>query len=197
MLSVTMTRVMQPWIAIFFAAAAGCLAPSQPFAAEQEGLDVRTEFGNSLTELPDTDSLNVRGNVYVPIYSRIRAGAAQTLINVSTTLRIDNTSSNKPIVINRIDYFDTSGKLVQRYISAPIALRPYGAIQISIAADDARGGPAANFIVSWAGSGPIAEPLIEAVMVGTEGGSSYSFVSQGRTIRTVGRSRWFDFGKIR
>ena len=50
-----------------------------------------------------------------------------------------------------------------------------------------------GFIVAWSGSGPIAEPIIEAVMVGTLGNASYSFVSQGRAIRTVGRSRWFDF----
>ena len=98
---------------------------------------------------------------------------------------------------SRIDFFDTPGNLVQSYLHAPVALRPFGTIQIVMPADDVRGGPAANFIVTWSGSGPVAEPLIEAVMFGTEGNSTYSVVSRGRAIHTVGRSRWFDFGRIR
>src|SRR6185312_7265842 len=114
--------------------------------------------------------------------------------SLSTLLRIDNTSSAKPLVLERVDYFDTSGKLVQRYLDSPIALKPFGALQIFVPADDMRGGPAANFIITWAGSAPMAEPLTEAVMFGSIGSDSYSFVSPGRAVRTVGKKHWFGFG---
>lgn len=168
------------------------LGPATPAIAQERNAaaDLQTEFQHSLTDLPDLRSLNVHRAVYVPVYARIR-GTGKMLLDVATTLRVDNTSSSKTLVIDRIDYFDTAGKLVQAFLNAPIALRPFGAITISIPADDRRGGSAANFLVTWSGNGPIAEPVIEAVMVGTHENSSYSFVSQGRTIKTIGRGRWF------
>ena len=51
---------------------------------------------------------------------------------------------------------------------------------------DLRGGTGPNFLVDWAADGPIAEPVVEAVMIGTQGATSYSFVSQGRAVRRVG-----------
>jgi hypothetical protein len=51
--------------------------------------------------------------------------------------------------------------------------------------NDLRGGTGANFIVEWASPSTVAEPVIEAVMIGTIGTTSYSFVSQGRSVRTA------------
>ena len=183
----------RPRLAMLLFGLACALPYPAPGSAQTRDSELRTEYRDSLTALPEPRSLNARGTVYVPVYSRVRDTANKAPVDVTATLRIDNASDSKPIVIGRIDYFSTSGKLLQRYLDTPIALRPLGAVQISIQADDRRGGAAANFIVSWAGSGPIAEPVIEAVMVGTTGNSSYSFVSQGRAIKTIGKSRWFDF----
>lgn len=138
----------------------------------------------------------MRGNIYVPAYSSIRSRTDRPG-SMATLLRIDNTSSAKPIVLERVDYFDTSGKLVQRYIDAPVALKPFGAVQILIPVEDNRGGPAANFIVTWAGAGPVAEPLVETVVFGQVEGASYSFVSPGRTIKTVGKRQWLGFSLSR
>jgi hypothetical protein len=154
--------------------------------------DFRTQFKDSLTTAPDPSELSTKGTIYVPTYSRVygAASGAKKLIELSTTLRIDNTSSTKPLVIERIEYYETSGKLVQSYLSEPLALRPFGTIEIVIPAEDESGGVAANFIVEWAGAGPMAEPLVEAVMIGSQGDTSYSFVSPGRPIRHIGRSAW-------
>jgi hypothetical protein len=163
-------------------------AASQPAAS-----DFRTEFKDSLTDVPDVSELSAKGMVYVPAYSRVNGAGTRKLIELTTTLRIDNTSESKPLVIERIEYYDTSGKLVQSYLKDPVALRPFGSVEIVIPSDDIRGGVAANFIVAWAGSGPIAQPLVEAVMIGTQDNTSYSFVSQGRPIRSVGHSAWPQF----
>jgi len=158
-------------------------------------IDFRTEFKDSIIEMPDQGSLSARGTIYVPAYSRVYGAAAGThrLLQLSTTLRIDNTSATKPLVIERIEYYETSGKLVQSYLGEPMALRPFGTIEIVIPAEDDRGGVASNFIVTWAGTGPISEPLVEAVMIGSEDNTSYSFVSPGRPLRNVGRSPWPQF----
>src|SRR5690348_11435647 len=125
----------------------GAVGPSPP-------PDFRADFKDSLVEMPDAGELSTKGTIYVPAYSRVygAASGANKQISLSTTLRIDNTSSTKPLVIERIEYFETSGKLVQSYLKEPLALRPFGTIEIVIPAEDARGGVAANFIVDWAAS---------------------------------------------
>ena len=156
--------------------------------------DFRAQFKDSIVKLPDPSDLTIRGTIYVPTYSRVYgATAGDRKLQFSTTLRIDNTSATKPLVIERIEYYETSGELVQSYLTEPLALRPFGTIEIVIPAEDERGGPAANFIVNWAGSGPIAEPMVEAVMIGSQDNTSYSFISTGRAIRHVGRSAWPQF----
>lgn len=174
----------------------GSLAAGQAPPAPSGGAhDFRAEFKDSLTAVPDASELTAKGTIYVPAYSRVYGAASgeHKLLALSTTLRIDNTSATKPLVIERIEYYETSGKLVQSYLTEPLALRPFGTVEIVIPAEDDRGGVAANFIVAWAGAGPIAEPMVEAVMIGSQDNTSYSFVSPGRTIRHVGRSPWPQF----
>lgn len=154
------------------------------------------EFQQSLVPAPDPKALTVRGSVYVPAYASIR-GRNDRPGALATLLRVDNTSATKPLVLEKIEYFDTNGKLVQRYVDTPIALKPFGAIQIFIPAEDNRGGPAANFILTWAGVAPIAEPLIEAVVFGKVDGAGYSFVTPGRPIRVVGKRPWLGLGLSR
>ena len=95
-------------------------------AAQTAAVDFRTQFKDSLTEMPDASQLSAKGMIYVPAYSRVYGASTGTsrLIDFSTTLRIDNTSSEKPLVIERIEYYDTAGHLVQSYLKEPVALRP-------------------------------------------------------------------------
>jgi uncharacterized protein DUF3124 len=188
-----MTHKLRPVLPALLLAFTCCIGHAETTGAPSGQIDFRTQFKDSLTELPDLSALSIKGKIYVPAYSRMYGAAARKLIELSTTLRIDNTSATKPLVIERIDYFDTGGKLVQTYLGEPMALRPFGSIEIVVPAEDDRGGVAANFIVEWAGSGPIAEPLVEAVMIGSQENTSYSFVSPGRPIRHVGRSAWPSF----
>jgi hypothetical protein len=172
------------------------MLPAGPAAAQPAApaRDFLKEYEASLTSLPEQRALSARGLVYVPTYASIRGQTAQPG-NLAALLRIDNTSSTKPLVLERIDHFDTAGHLIQRFLEKPIALRPFGTIQIFLPHGDARRGPASHFIVTWAGNGPIEEPLIEAVMFGKVDGEGYSFVSAGRAIRTVGKRQWFSIGR--
>jgi len=190
-----MSLVLRACLPAVALAIACTFARAETTGAAAGAIDFRAQFKDSLTEVPDPSALSAKGSIYVPAYSRVYGATSGThkLIELSTTLRIDNTSATKPLVIERIEYYETSGKLVQSYLSEPLALRPFGTIEIIIPAEDDRGGIAANFIVTWAGAGPIAEPLVEAVMIGSQDNTSYSFVSPGRPIRHVGRSAWPQF----
>jgi hypothetical protein len=141
-------------------------------------------FQASLADTPST-SAYVRRTVYIPGYSTIRIMSGRGRIDLATTLSIHNTSRDKPLMLEQIDYHNTDGRLIHAYLEEPVALTPLGTIEIFVAREDRRAGAGANFVVGWAADGPISEPVIEAVMIGTQGNAAYSFVSPGRPERIV------------
>ncbi|MBJ6126031.1 DUF3124 domain-containing protein [Microvirga splendida] len=141
-------------------------------------------FQTSLAETYPANS-QVRRTVYVPAYPAIRIMSGRSRIDLATTLSIHNTSRERPLLLERVDYHDTDGELIQGYLEEPVALRPLGTIEMFVAREDRRAGTGANFMVEWAADGPITEPVIEAVMIGTQGNATYSFVSPGRPQRIV------------
>ena len=171
------------------AAAAWLLAAGT--AASVEAADIVPGVGpaEALTALPDRGALDVRGAVYVPAYSSVLIDRGQLRIDFSVTLCIHNASAEKPIVVKRIVYYDATGTLVQDYLSSPLAVRPLGTLEVQVPIRDTRGGTSAKFVVDWAGAGPIAEPVMEALILGAEGTRGYSFVDQGRPVRIVGGNR--------
>ena len=78
--------------------------------------------------------------------------------------------------------------MVESYLKIPIALKPFSTVEVFIAATDVRGGTGANFVVDWAATAEIAEPAVEALMVGSVGNGHYAFISQGRPIRILNRN---------
>jgi len=155
---------------------------ASPAASAQAGLEQR--FATSLTALP-SEKLGVTGSFYVPAYSSVSLSEGRLRADFSVTLNIHNASETRPLVLRRIAYFDTNGKPVQSYLKEPVALKPFATIEVFIPTTDVRGGTGANFIVDWAADGPIAEPVIEALMLGGLGTGQYAFISQGRPVKIV------------
>lgn len=139
-------------------------------------------FNSSLANTSSLPGGAMRGTVYVPAYSSIRIASGRSRIDLATTLSIHNTSKDKGLILERVDYHETNGNLVHRYLEKPIVLKPFGAIEIFVPSDDGQGGGGANFVVYWSAVEPITNPLIEAVMIGSNGTASHSFVSQGRML---------------
>jgi hypothetical protein len=167
------------------AAAMACVLP-MPSALAQTGA-IEQNFTNSLTTLP-TDALTVSGAFYVPVYSSVSMSQGKLRADFSVTLSVHNASETRPLVLKRIAYFDTSGKMVESYLTSPVALKPFSTIEVFIATTDLRGGTGANFVVDWAATGEIAEPAVEALMVGGVGSGHYAFISQGRPIKVLGKN---------
>jgi Protein of unknown function (DUF3124) len=154
-------------------------------ASAQTGPGLEQRFASSLTAVP-SEKLGVAGAVYVPAYSSVSLSEGRLRADFSVTLNIHNASETRPLVLRRIAYFDTNGKPVQSYLKEAVALKPFATIEVFIPTTDVRGGTGANFIVDWAADGPIAEPVIEALMLGGLGTGQYAFISQGRTVKVVG-----------
>jgi hypothetical protein len=165
-----------------------CLATMQLHPANaQTAAGVEQNFANSLTAMP-SESLGVSGAFYVPVYSTVSMSQGKLRAEFSVTLTIHNASETRPLVLRRIAYFDTGGKMVESYLKAPVALKPFSTVEVFVPATDVRGGTGANFVVEWAAAGEIAEPVVEALMLGGVGSGHYAFVSQGRPIRIVGKN---------
>jgi hypothetical protein len=156
-----------------------------PMASAQTGTGLEQRFATSLTALP-SEKLGVTGSFYVPAYSSVSLSEGRLRADFSVTLNIHNASETRPLVLRRIAYFDTNGKPVQSYLKEPVALKPFATIEVFIPTTDVRGGTGANFIVDWAADGSIAEPVIEALMLGGLGTGQYAFISQGRPVKVVG-----------
>ena len=149
--------------------------------------DPLVRFRSSLVPPPAPAEIALRQSVYVAAYSSLVGSGGQAQLNLAVTLSVRNTSATLPLVVEHIDYYDTAGNLVEHYIPATVAVRPFGTIEILIPTDDVRGGTGANFIVDWGATQPISEPVIETVMVGSSGNRGFAFISSGHPIRVLGR----------
>ena len=158
-----------------------------PSAEAQTAASIEQSFASSLTAVP-AENLTVAGAFYVPAYSSVAMSQGKLRADFSVTLSIHNASESRPLVLKRIAYFDTAGKMVESYLKAPIALKPFSTVEVFIPTTDVRGGTGANFAVDWAATGEIAEPAVEALMVGSIGSGHYAFISQGRPIKLVGKN---------
>jgi Protein of unknown function (DUF3124) len=158
-----------------------------PAAQAQAAAGIEQTFSGSLTAMP-TENLAVTGAFYVPVYSSVSMSQGKSRADFSVTLSIHNASETRPLVLRRIAYFDTGGKMVESYLKAPVALKPFSTIEVFVPTTDVRGGTGANFVVDWAATGEIVEPVVEALMVGGLGSGHYAFISQGRPIKVVGKN---------
>jgi Protein of unknown function (DUF3124) len=174
-------------VGFFLAILAAMSLPGGPGASAQTAGSIEQNFAGSLTAMP-TENLAVTGAFYVPVYSSVSMSAGRLRADFSVTLSVHNASETRPLVLKRVAYFDTSGKMVESYLKSPLALKPFSTIEVFIPASDVRGGTGANFVVDWAATSEIAEPAVEALMVGSVGPGHYAFISQGRPIKVISKN---------
>jgi hypothetical protein len=163
------------------------LTMETPAARAQAAPGIEQTFAGSLTAMPP-ETLGVSGGFYVPVYSSVSMSQGKLRADFSVTLSIHNASETRPLVLRRIAYFDTGGKMVESYLKAPVALKPFATIEVFVPTTDVRGGTGANFVVDWAATAEIAEPVVEALMVGGLGSGHYAFITQGRPIKVIGKN---------
>ena len=120
--------------------------------------------------------------VYVPGYSHIYSGDREHPVLLAVTVSIRNTDPVRSIVVESVDYFDSNGKLVKRYVTGPLAIGPMGSIRYVVPESDKAGGSGANFVVRWKSSRPVNTPIIESIQISTKMQQGISFTSRGQVI---------------
>lgn len=118
--------------------------------------------------------------VYVPVYSSIHTWKKDQYVNLTVVLSIRNISSQYNIIVSKVSYFNTNGKLIREYIEKPFSLGPIATREFVVNEDDVAGGTGANFIVEWESENKVSIPIIESVMIGTKGVQGISFISRGK-----------------
>ena len=121
-------------------------------------------------------------SVYIPIYSHIYSGDREHPFFLAATLSIRNTDPKYPITILSVDYYDSSGKLLRKYIDRPTQLDAIASTRFVIKESDKSGGSGANFIVRWKSDYNVNVPIMESVMISTRTQQGISFTSRGQVI---------------
>ena len=121
--------------------------------------------------------------VYVPIYSHVYYGDRERSILLTGLLSVRNTDPGQAITLLQVDYYDTEGKLLQKYIAQPVRLGPLVSTRFMVKSSDTAGGSGAKFLVRWKAEIPVNEPIIEGVMIGASGQQGISFTSRGVAIK--------------
>ncbi|MFH1217169.1 MAG: DUF3124 domain-containing protein [Pseudomonadota bacterium] len=123
--------------------------------------------------------------IYVPVYSHIYSGDQEKLFLLTATLSIRNIDPKYPITITVVDYYETQGNLLKKYLTTPLTLKPLESLRYVIPEKDKTGGSGANFIVEWKSENFVNPPITESVMIGTQSQQGVSFTSRGQPIITA------------
>lgn len=156
---------------------------SEPSRLKVVTVDEKTKIGMGQT-------------IYVPVYSHIYYENQEKALNLTATLSIRNTDFYQPMIITSVRYYDSNGKVVKQFLARPVQLGAMASTDFVIARTDTSGGSGANFIVEWIAETAIFEPVVEAVMIGTESNRGISFISPGKVIKSQ-RSSGRDLQKLR
>jgi hypothetical protein len=120
--------------------------------------------------------------IYVPAYSHIYSGNSESPFLLTVTLSIRNIDPHHQIRITMVDYYETEGKLLKKYIDHPVTVKPLESLRYVIPERDKSGGSGANFIVEWKSDEFVNPPLVESIMIGTQIQQGISFTSRGRVL---------------
>ena len=129
------------------------------------------------------EAISIKGQtVYVSIYSHVYSGDREHPYYLAATLSIRNTDPKHSITIVGVDYHDSDGKLLKRYLESPVTLSQAQSIRYVVKYSDKSGGSGANFYVTWKAERPVNAPIIESIMIGTQNQLGISFISRGKAV---------------
>ncbi|TPN84477.1 DUF3124 domain-containing protein [Aquimarina algicola] len=143
--------------------------------AEQEKLTHNIITDNNKFHYP------IKKQIYVPIYSDIYNKTKDFRFQLTATLSIRNTSPVDSLFIKNVDYYNTEGKFIRKYIQQPIYLKPLQSIEYVIEEKDTTGGSGANFLITWGANNEIT-PLFQGVMIGVSGQQGFAFTTESIVI---------------
>jgi len=120
--------------------------------------------------------------IYVPAYSHIYIGNRERPFLLTITVSIRNVDPKNSVKVTTVDYYETQGNLLKKFLDSSVVLKPLESIRYVIPQRDKTGGSGANFIVEWKSDNFVNPPIVETVMIGAESQQGISFTSRGQPI---------------
>ncbi len=120
--------------------------------------------------------------LYVPSQTSQIVGTHS--FDVKPVIFIHNTDQNHQINIVRVDFYKTSGVLVEKYLQKPLKLDANSCTRINFKERlEGEEGAGAHFIIQWQADNKVVEPLVQTWFVGAVGNRGYSYTSPARIIQ--------------
>jgi len=138
-----------------------------------------------LNAVGSEDQLSQGQTLYVSAYSHIYSGDHERPIYLAVTISIRNTDPAKSIQLIAVDYYDSEGTQIRRFLEKPITLAPMASTRYVVKETDKAGGSGANFLVHWQSQTPVNPPLTEGIMISTASQLGISFTTKGIPIVTT------------
>lgn len=159
----------------------GCDSQQDPNVALSERQQDPIKELEMTTEV-DRSQFGYQQTFYVPIYSDIYINRENRKVLLSATLSVRNTTLDKSLYINKIDYYSTEGDFVKSYVNSPIELPAMGTLNYIVEKEEDKGGSGANFIIEVEGLDDSVAPVIEAIMIGDFSNKGFAFSTQGTPV---------------
>ena len=101
--------------------------------------------------------------LYIPCPTSFMAGTYS--FDVRATVFIHNTDPTNAINITGIDFYNSGGKLVEKYITQPLKLNALAATRVNVKQPlEGEDGMAAHFVIQWQSEHKVVEPLIHGLV---------------------------------
>ena len=150
--------------------------------------DLSTDRAKAATVANPADaSLSIKKQSYLPLYSSVALGGGATTVHLGANVTLRNISPDQPLVVTSARYFDRAGELVTDLAGQAFTLKPMATIEVFIPITEQsvglRGGRGGSILLDWAAAGPVPEPIMEALVLGSSGPASFSFISRSMPVR--------------
>ena len=120
--------------------------------------------------------------LYIPSQTSFMAGTYS--FNIRPTVFIHNTDPTNAISITGIDFYNSGGKLVEKYVTQPLKLNALAATRVNVKQPlEGEDGMASHFVIQWQSEHKVVEPLINGWFTGVSGTRGFSFTSYPRIIQ--------------
>lgn len=156
------------------------------FGCDQKTPDSKVEVQEKHQTISKGPVKIAMGNVvYVPAYAQVFYQQNQSKLSLVTTLAIHNTDPKHSLILRSIRYYSENGTLLKEYLREPRILPPMATATYGLYPEQANVGIGANAVVEWVSEQNIVKPIIEAVMISSQGTYGVSFISPGYAIQDI------------
>jgi hypothetical protein len=129
--------------------------------------------------------LSTGSTIYVPVYKSFYQiyGSSRDAYHLTSTVCLHNTDPKQAITVLSIEYYDSSGKLLNKVINEPLTVKPWNSKEITIPPSTNPEDFGANLIVRWKSAQPANPPLVEVLMTGQFLNRGVSFLTRGVEVK--------------